>query len=163
MTFWKALIVTGGLVAAAALIGTKGAGGTAAVRERYQSLDKPAFAPSPRVFGPVWGVLYPVVAVAGARVLAAEPSVERTRALAAWGTQLALNAAWTPLFFGAHAERTALVDIAGVLGFAAAFVALARKVDRPAAAMTLPYLGWLGFASALNVEIVRRRGTIAVA
>ena len=157
MSLWKALAVAGGLVALAAVVGQVGGGSTDSVRRRYQSLDKPDFAPSPGVFGPAWGVLYPVVAVAGARVMAAEPSPERTRALAAWGAQLALNAAWSPLFFGRRAERAALADIAGVIGFTAAFAAYARKVDRPAALMTVPYLGWLGFAAALNAGIVARQ------
>ena len=144
-------------MALAAVVGQVGGGSTESVRRRYQALDKPGFAPSPGVFGPAWGVLYPVVAVAGARVMAAEPSPERTRALAAWGTQLALNAAWSPLFFGRRAERAALADIAGVIGFTAVFAAYARKVDRPAALMAVPYLGWLGFAAALNAGIVARQ------
>lgn len=157
MSPWKALAVAGGLVLLAAVAGSVGGGSPQSVRLRYQALDKPDFAPPARVFGPAWGALYPIVALAGARVMAAEPSPERSRALAAWGSQLALNAAWSPLFFGRRAERAALADIAGVIALTTAFALSARKVDGPAAALTVPYLGWLGFAAALNAGIVQRQ------
>jgi translocator protein len=156
MKFWTSLALTGAAALAAAVIGTRSAGGDIAMRVRYQRLDKPSVAPPPSVFGPVWGVLYPAIAVSGARVLHAPPSPARSRALALWAAQMTLNAAWTPLFFGERRAKAALVDIGALLALSAAYAWTAREVDRPAAALAVPYVGWIAFASALNGEIVRR-------
>lgn len=122
----------------------------------YKSLKKPAFQPPNWVFGPVWTALYGTIAYSGWRIYKAPKSAERTRALALWGTQLALNAAWTPLFFGARKPGVALVDMAALDAAAVAYVAAARKVDTRAAASLAPYLAWIGFASALNTAIVAK-------
>jgi benzodiazapine receptor len=156
MRFWIALGITGSLAAAAAWIGTASAGGTGPIRRRYHALHKPSFAPPAKVFGPVWGVLYPAIAVSGARVMATDASPERSRALALWAAQLALNAAWTPLFFGRRDARAALADIGGVLALSTAYTIAARKVDRPAALLAIPYTGWVAFAAVLNLAIVRQ-------
>lgn len=122
----------------------------------YKTLRKPPFQPPRSVFAPVWTALYALIATSGYRVWKQEPSKARARALALWVTQLALNAAWSPIFFGARRKRAAFVDLAALLGVVAAYAATSRKVDKPAAAMMLPYLGWLGFAGVLNAEIIRR-------
>jgi tryptophan-rich sensory protein len=122
----------------------------------YRTLRKPPFQPPSWVFGPVWSTLYGLIATSGYRVWKTSPSKARTQALTLWGTQLALNSAWSPLFFGARRKRTALVDLLALLGVVAAYAQVSRKIDKPAAAMVLPYLGWLGFAGALNEEIIRR-------
>jgi translocator protein len=122
----------------------------------YRLLRKPRFQPPNSVFGPVWAVLYATVAYAGWKVWSAEPSPERTRALALWGTQLGLNALWPPLFFGARKPGLALVDMAALDAAAIAFTAAAREVEPTAAKVFAPYLGWLGFATALNTAIVAK-------
>jgi tryptophan-rich sensory protein len=122
----------------------------------YKMLRKPPFQPPRWLFAPVWTALYALIATSGYRVWKQEPSKARARALALWGTQLALNTAWSPLFFGARRKRAALVDLAALLGVVAAYAATSRKIDKPAAAMMLPYLGWLGFAGLLNEEIIRK-------
>lgn len=122
----------------------------------YRSLRKPPFQPPASLFGPVWTGLYATIAVSGWRVWRAPSSPERTRALALWGAQMATNAAWTPLFFGARWTALALADLTAQLTSTVAYTATAARVDRPAAAMMAPYLGWSAFAGALNAEIVRR-------
>jgi translocator protein len=122
----------------------------------YRTLRKPPFQPPSWVFGPVWSALYALIASSGYRVWKAPPSKSRNAALALWGTQLALNAAWAPLFFGARRKRAAFVDLLALLGAVTAYASVSRKVDKPAAAMVLPYLGWLGFAGLLNEELIRR-------
>lgn len=122
----------------------------------FKKLDKPSFEPPSWVFGPVWTALYGTIAYAGYRVWKAPKSPARTRALALWGTQLALNAAWTPLFFRAHRPKAALVDLAALDLAAGAFVAQASKVDKRAAIALAPYLAWLSFASVLNGSIVAK-------
>jgi tryptophan-rich sensory protein len=142
------------LTVGAAAIGRAATGGSSGLW--YRSLRKPPFQPPSWVFGPVWTLLYGLIATSGYRVWKSPPGKARTRALALWGTQLALNGAWTPLFFGAKRKRAAFVDLLALLGVVAAYTEVARKVDKPAAAIVLPYLGWLGFAGLLNEELIRR-------
>jgi translocator protein len=122
----------------------------------YSMQRKPPFQPPSWVFGPVWSALYALIAASGYRVWKAPSGKTRNRALALWGTQLALNSAWSPLFFGARRKRAAFVDLLALLGVVAAYAKVSRKVDKSAAAMVIPYLGWLGFAAVLNEEIIRR-------
>ncbi|HVG61076.1 MAG TPA: TspO/MBR family protein [Hyalangium sp.] len=121
----------------------------------YRRLRKPPFQPPSAVFGPVWTVLYVLTALSGWRVWNRPAGPARSLALGLWALQLGFNAAWSWLFFGKRRKRAALADI-GALGVSiAAYIAAARKVDRPAAALVAPYLGWVCFASLLNEEIVR--------
>jgi tryptophan-rich sensory protein len=108
------------------------------------------------VFGPVWTVLYGLIATSGYRVWSAKPSRMRTRALAWFGVQLVFNAAWSWFFFKKRSPRLALADIALLGAAIAAYVKTSAKVDRSAALLFVPYLGWVGFAALLNGEIVRR-------
>lgn len=121
----------------------------------YQALRKPSFQPPGWVFAPVWNVLYGAIAYSAYRVWRAGPSRARTIALTLWGAQLALNAAWTPTFFGARAPRFALADMALLDAAACAYAVAAARVDRTASLVATPYLGWLGFATAINASIVR--------
>lgn len=142
-----------GMTAGAALLGASAIRG--ATDDWYDGLRKPRLTPPKAVFGPVWSGLYALIAVSGYRVWKAPRSRRRRAALGLWGAQLVLNAAWTPLFFGLRRPLAALVDLVALTGTASAYAAVARKVDRPAAIMMLPYLGWLGLAGVLNEEIWR--------
>lgn len=122
----------------------------------YHGLDKPAGNPPDRVFGPVWSVLYGAIAYSGWRIWRAPASEDRTKALALWGAQLALNGAWTPLFFGARKPRAALVDLVALDAAAGKYAEAAAKVDRTAALAVVPYLAWLGYATYLNGGIVAK-------
>ena len=127
----------------------------------YRALDKPRFNPPPWVFGPVWSTLYGLMSVSAYRIWRQPPSAQRTRALVIWTTQLGLNGLWSPLFFGQHRPRAALVDLIGLTAAIAAYIRAASKVDRVAAAMMAPYLAWVGFAGVLNASIVRRNRLLA--
>ena len=76
-------------------------------REWYESLEKPPFNPPDLAFPIAWTTLYTLIAISGFRVWRTEKGSERTRALALWTTQLALNAAWSPIFFGARTDGSA--------------------------------------------------------
>ncbi|HEY1551605.1 MAG TPA: TspO/MBR family protein [Kofleriaceae bacterium] len=147
----------GALAYGAAALGTLAMRGKGSPKRLwYRLLRKPSYQPPATVFAPVWTVLYATIAYAGWKVWTAEPSAERTRALALWGAQLGLNALWTPLFFGARKPGLALVDMAALDAAAVGFAAAAREVEPAAARAVVPYLGWLGFASALNTAIVAK-------
>jgi len=125
-------------------------------RAWYDALDKPSFTPPRWAFPVAWTALYTAIAISGYRVWRGAESPARSRALALWRTQLGLNAAWTPLFFGARNPEVALGDIGLLLPAIAAYANEARRVDATAAWLMLPYLGWVGFATALNTGIARR-------
>lgn len=120
----------------------------------YDSLTKPSFNPPSWVFGPVWTTLYALMAVAAWRVWR---SADRRRraALTLFAVQLVLNAAWSPLFFGAHRAGWALVDLCALWLALVATIASFARIDRLATALLVPYLGWVTFAGVLNAEIVR--------
>jgi len=132
---------------AAAVIGGRSARNAPEV---YARLRKPGWAPPAGVFGPVWTVLYSLIGFAGWRILGRD----RRRALAFHLAQLGLNAAWTPLFFGAGRRRAALiVSLALDAAVAAEMVELLREGDRAAALSLAPYLAWSGFATALTASV----------
>ena len=153
----SALTLIGGATALAAGVGAA-ASPAKSLRTRlwFARLRKPRFQPPARVFGPVWGLLYPTIAWSGYRTWAAPASEDRRRALRWWTAQLALNALWTPLFFGGQRPVLALADSALLLGSAANYTRVARNVDKTAARAMVPYLGWLAFALVLNAGIVTR-------
>lgn len=141
-----------------------GMGASATRRGRgawYRGLSKPAGQPPPQVFGPVWTTLYGLMSVSAFRVFRRSPSPVRSRALRIWWTQLALNGAWSPLFFGRHRARLALADLTALTLAVAQYTRAAAQVDRPAAWMMAPYLGWLGYAGWLNLGIVRKNPRLA--
>ncbi|MCO1577317.1 tryptophan-rich sensory protein [Crossiella sp. SN42] len=121
----------------------------------YLALRQPSWAPPSWLFGPVWTVLYAMIAISG-WLLWRHTSGPATRsALAAYGVQLALNAAWTPIFFGARLYGLAFAEL--VLMWVAIGVTVWRffPLHRTAAVLLLPYWAWVSFAGALNFAIWR--------
>lgn len=121
----------------------------------YATLDKPAFTPPNWLFPVAWTVLYAMIALALWRLLGARPVAGPSRtswwlALAAFLTQLALNAAWTPVFFAAHDLASALVVALAMLVMVLWTIRLTWRFDRPAAWLLVPYAAWVAFASLLN-------------
>lgn len=121
----------------------------------YADLAKPSFTPPNWVFGPVWTTLYLMMAYAAWRVWRGAAGADRGRALALWGGQLALNLAWSLLFFGGQLIGLALVDIFLLLLAIAGAMALFARIDRLAAWLLAPYLAWVAYAAALNFAIWR--------
>lgn len=148
-----------GFAAAVTAVATLAAAGNPRVGETmrwYDRLDKPRWTPPKAVFPVAWTTLYAMIAVSGWRVWKRPDGPDRSRALALWGAQLALNAAWTPIFFTAMRPRAALVDVGALVPAVAAYGLAAGAVDRTAGWMMAPYLAWTSFAAALNADIVRR-------
>ncbi len=122
----------------------------------YRELDKPSFTPPDKAFPVVWTALYAVIALSGWRVWCAAPSRERNRALGLWIAQLAANARWSKIFFGQGHPVAALGDAIALERIILSYIGAARKVDRAAAGMFVPYAAWVAFAGVLNAEIARR-------
>ncbi|MEH0983182.1 TspO/MBR family protein [Micromonospora sp. CPCC 205556] len=146
---WWALLGFGAAVTVAAAIGGLGVQGTA---DEYASLRQPDWAPPSWLFGPVWTVLYALIAIAGWLVWR---RVGFGPALYAWIAQLVLNAIWTPLFFGAGRYGLAFAEIVLMWLAIGVTVLLFQRISRPAAALMLPYWAWVAFAAALNFTIWR--------
>ena len=140
------LVVTFG-VATVGGIATSGS-----VRSWYPTLTKPAWNPPGWVFGPVWTVLYAMMAVAAWLVWR---QAGWGGALALFGMQLALNAAWSPLFFGLHRIDLALGDIVLMWAAIVATMVAFWKVTPAAGWLFVPYLLWVTFAMALNFALWR--------
>ena len=152
-----AIAAFGGSVAAAAFLGSRfnPAPGTE-TGLWYRRQRKAPLNPPPQVFAPVWTTLYTLMAIAGYRVWRSPESESRETALRLWFTQLGLNAAWSPLFFGAKRPAISMADLLALLAVQSAFVRKAGDVDRPAAWLFAPYIAWVMFAGYLNAEIIRR-------
>lgn len=139
-----------GFLVVVAVAAGLGAVASSSAGSQYARLDLPSFGPPSSVFGPVWTVLYVMIAVAAWLVW------RRTgwdRALTLWAVQLVLNAAWTPLFFGAGLYGVALAEIVVLLVAIVATIAAFLSRSRPAAWLMVPYLAWVCFATALNASI----------
>ncbi|MEV0153311.1 TspO/MBR family protein [Micromonospora sp. NPDC050686] len=149
---WWALLGFGAAVFAAAAVGGLGVRGTSA---EYKALERPAWAPPDWLFGPVWTVLYLLIAVAGWLVW---QRVGFGPALWAWAAQLVLNAGWTPLFFGAGQYGLAFAEVVVLWLAIGLTVALFWRVSRPATLLMLPYWAWVTFAAALNFAVWRLNG-----
>ncbi|MBA3453956.1 MAG: tryptophan-rich sensory protein [Deltaproteobacteria bacterium] len=118
----------------------------------YRALDRPSWAPPGWVFGPVWITLYTMMGVAAWLIW--QSRAPRRRAALAWfAVQLVLNAAWTPVFFGARSIGGGLIVIVALLVAIIATSAVYRHVSRVAAALMVPYLAWVSFATALNAAL----------
>lgn len=142
----------GGLTFGASALGA----GVSKKKIWYRSLFKSKATPPSAAFAPVWTFLYGCIAYSGYRVWSQPPSQDRSRALGLWGAQMALNASWSPLFFGAHQPKASAVVAGAMVPAIAAYGLTARKIDRPAAALMVPYLVWSGFAAFLNAQVVRK-------
>lgn len=122
----------------------------------YKALSKPAWRPPDWLFAPVWGLLYATIAVSGWLVWREAGIIGAAVPLAVYILQLALNACWSPVFFGLHRPDIALVEILALWLSIAATIVLFYPVHAGAAALLLPYLAWVSFASVLNYSIWRR-------
>jgi translocator protein len=116
----------------------------------YAALNKPPFNPPDWVFAPVWTVLFVLIGFAGFRTFSRQP---RGTAVMLWTLQMALNFAWSPLFFSLHRIGVALAVIVALLSTILAFVWRQWRVDRTAALLFIPYAAWVGFATILNTSL----------
>jgi translocator protein len=116
--------------------------------EWYASLNRPAFAPPNWLFGPVWTVLYVLIAVSGWLVWRAQGW--RSPLLVLWLVQMGLNALWTPIFFGLNLLGLALIEMAMLWIAIAACVVTFHRPAPLASWLMLPYLAWVSFALILN-------------
>ena len=140
----------GFLVACYGIAAIGGAVTATSIGSWYEGLIRPSFAPPNWLFGPVWTVLYGLMAVAAWRVWRRTRPVERTLPLGLFGVQLALNLGWSLIFFGSQAIALAFVEILLLLTVLVATTLAFRRIDRVAGALFVPYVLWVAFATLLN-------------
>ncbi len=137
-------------------VGSAGAVFTArSVDTWYPLLVKPSWNPPGWVFGPVWTTLYVMMALAAWLVWRRRGFRGGAAAFGWFALQLALNALWSPLFFGLQNPRAALVDVVLLWAAIGGTVIAFWKGSRPAGILLLPYWLWVSFAAALNFAIWR--------
>ena len=138
-------------------VGVSGAVATVeAVRDWYPTLEKPWFTPPNWLFGPAWTTLYAMMGVAAYLVWRHGWEQGAVKAaLVAYGVQLALNALWSPVFFGLRAPGPGLVVIVALWIAIAVTIVWFGRVSTIAAWLMVPYLAWVTYATALNFEIWR--------
>lgn len=121
----------------------------------FADLAKPALYPPGFVFGIVWTLLYALMGVAIARVLACPPGRDLQRAAMLFAAQLVLNLIWSTLFFKLHLLGPSFALILVILAAALATTFAFARLDRIAAWLLVPYLAWLCFAAGLAFRIWR--------
>ena len=147
---WMAVFLL--LVVAAAAVA-----GSFEVGEWYFLLRKPGWTPPAWIFGPVWSVLYVLMALAMWLVWDSKHHT-RVGALIWWLLQLALNAAWSWLFFGLHRSGWSLGEMLLLIGVVILCIKAFSNSSRLASVLMLPYLLWLIFAWMLNFSIWMMNG-----
>ncbi len=117
----------------------------------YETLTPPPGTPPNGIFGPVWTLLYLAMGTAVALVWhQASAGPAKRHALILFAVQFALNLAWTPVFFGAHRIPLALAVIVTLLAAIAMTIRRFLPLHRAAAALLVPYLLWVAYATYLN-------------
>jgi translocator protein len=149
------LVLSLGLVLAVAAIG--GLATSSGLRGWYEDLDKAPWNPPAWVFGPAWAVLFVLMAVAAWLVVRTGLDDRTVQiALSLYLAQLALNLAWSWLFFAARAPGWALVDITALAVLVAATTVAFWRIEPAAGWVLVPYLAWIVYAASLNAWIVLR-------
>jgi len=121
----------------------------------YRTLVKPAIAPPNWVFGPVWTLLYALMAIAAWRVWLAAPSPLRDWGLALFMVQLGLTFAWSRIFFRQHAIGAALVEVVLLWAAIGATTLVFQRIAPLSAWLMAPYWAWVSFAAVLNAAFWR--------
>jgi tryptophan-rich sensory protein len=119
----------------------------------FDALKKPSFMPPGAAFGIVWPILYAMMGIAVAMILAEPESPRRRTALNLFFIQLVLNFAWSPIFFAGHDIRLAKLVIFVMAALAAVAAGQFLRIKRSAGLLMVPYLAWLVFAATLNATI----------
>ena len=114
----------------------------------------PSIAPPPWLFGPVWALLYVLIATSGYRISYLRSSDLKSIALGLWALQMCLNTLWTPVFFGAFDLQGALGIILALWLTITAYVIISFKIDRASSYLFAPYWAWVTFATVLNFAYI---------
>ncbi len=121
----------------------------------YEGLAKPTWRPPNWLFGPVWAVLYGMIAISGWLVWREAGLQGAAVPLAIYAIQLVLNGLWSFVFFGLRRPDVALAEMMLLWAAIAATIAAFHPIHAGAAWLLVPYLCWVSFAMVLNLSIWR--------
>ena len=128
---------------------------TRAAPDFYLPLARPSWAPPASLFGPVWTVLYFLMAIAAWLIWKERGMAGARGALTLFIVQLPLNALWSWLFFAWQRGNLAIIEILVLLVFIVLTTIAFWRIRPLAGALMLPYLAWVSFATALTIALVR--------
>ena len=141
------------------ILGTEAVGALSGLLSREgmniyeKTAAKPPLSPPSLLFPIVWGILYALMGIGGARVWLAAPSRDRSRGLGLYAAQLAVNFFWSLLFFNAQAYGLAFFWLLLLWGLVLGMGLRFRRADPAAGYLQIPYLLWLTFAAYLNLGV----------
>ncbi len=124
------------------------------LKEWYPALHKPEWNPPGRIFGPVWAALYIMMSLAAWMVWMRHSPLGKL-ALTLWAVQLALNLAWSALFFYMRQPGWAFAEIIILLVAIIATTASFFRISAWAGVLLIPYVAWVSFAAVLNFTVWR--------
>lgn len=153
-----AAAIVAGVLGVSALIGRRNAPDPSHPRIRYwyKRLNKPGFTPPDAAFGAVWPVLECGLAAGGYRLLRHAPGSRRNAALGLWLVNTGMIGGWTELFFRKRELGASALASGAMVATGAGYSLAASRVDRPAAALGVPFVAWVGFATLLAEQVWRR-------
>ncbi|KAI8126798.1 hypothetical protein FF38_05374 [Lucilia cuprina] len=127
------------------------------IKPWYETLKHPSFRPPNWLFAPMWTTLYSGMGYASYLVWkdGGGFSGDAKLPLIVYGSQLALNWAWSPIFFGQHNLKGGLIDIIALTATASTCGVLFYNINKVAGCIFIPYIAWLGFASLLNYSVYK--------
>ncbi|MBK8286552.1 MAG: tryptophan-rich sensory protein [Ahniella sp.] len=149
----RSVFVLIGCVVLCYALAAAGAAGSMSAPTFYKQLVQPAWSPPAWLFGPVWTLLYTMMAVSLWRVWRQRGFVGARVEVTLFLAQLLLNGLWSWLFFAWHEGGWAMLDIVGLAALIAVCIQRFWRIDRFAAWLLVPYLAWVMFASALNLDL----------
>ncbi len=120
----------------------------------YETLNKPMWTPPHYVFGPVWTKLYLLIGLSGYFAWTRGNRSGRRAAFTVYAAQLAVNALWSPLFFGLHRPDWSLASLVLLWVLVLLCIGMFSQRSRLAAGLLIPYFLWISFAGALNAVIM---------
>ena len=148
---WVFAVIFGGTFCAAAI----GSMASIQARDFYKELRKPKWAPSGAVFGPVWTVLYVLMAISANMVVSKAGWSASVVPLLLFIAQLTLNSLWTWIFFAWRSGKWSLLDIVLLWGVLASNIVAFYVIIPVAGILLIPYLLWISFATVLNASVNR--------
>ncbi len=119
----------------------------------FSELIKPEWNPPDWVFGPVWSILYLMMAISAWLVWRCPGSETAKWALSWFGFHLILNVMWSVLFFGLQRPGWAAIEIVLLWISILISIGLFYRDSKLAAGLLIPYLLWVSFATYLNITI----------
>ncbi|HWA51953.1 MAG TPA: TspO/MBR family protein [Patescibacteria group bacterium] len=120
----------------------------------YSSLNKPLFTPPVSAFGPVWTILYIFIAISGFLIWKKRKKIKSHSPFRYYFLQIILNLIWSPVFFGLHQIGLAFLIIVAMWILVYKNIVEFQKIDKTAAILLYPYLGWITIAGLLNLSVM---------